>query len=213
MSKRHSAKYKIDRAMGENLWGRSKSPVNKRSYGPGQHGQRRKQKVSDFGLQLKAKQKLKGYYGNITEKQFAKTYEEAARKKGNTSESLIGLLEARLDAVVYRAKFVPTVWAARQFVNHGHVTVNGKKVNIASYSVKVGDIVEVKEKSRAMALVLEAQQSSERDVPDYLEIGDRGFSVRFVRVPELADVPFPVKMEPNLVVEYYSSYGRLSSPS
>ncbi|WP_298127397.1 30S ribosomal protein S4 [Brevundimonas sp.] len=205
MSKRHSAKYKIDRAMGENLWGRSKSPVNKRSYGPGQHGQRRKQKVSDFGLQLKAKQKLKGYYGNITEKQFAKTYEEAARKKGNTSESLIGLLEARLDAVVYRAKFVPTVWAARQFVNHGHVTVNGKKVNIASYSVKVGDIVEVKEKSRAMALVLEAQQSSERDVPDYLEIGDRGFSVRFVRVPELADVPFPVKMEPNLVVEYYSS--------
>ena len=191
--------------MGENLWGRPKSPVNKRAYGPGQHGQRRKSKVSDFGLQLKAKQKLKGYYGNITEKQFAKTYEEAARKKGNTSESLIGLLEARLDAVVYRAKFVPTVWAARQFVNHGHVTVNGKKVNIASYSVKVGDIVEVKEKSRAMALVLEAQQSSERDVPDYLEIGDRGFSVRFVRVPELADVPFPVKMEPNLVVEYYSS--------
>ena len=205
MSKRHSAKYKIDRAMGENLWGRSKSPVNKRSYGPGQHGQRRKQKVSDFGLQLKAKQKLKGYYGNITEKQFARTYDEAASKKGNTAETLIGLLEQRLDAVVYRGKFVPTVWAARQFVNHGHVTVNGKKVNIASYRVKVGDVVEIKEKSRAMALVLEAQQSGERDVPDYLELGDRGFSVRFVRVPELADVPFPVKMEPNLVVEYYSS--------
>ena len=205
MSKRHSAKYKIDRAMGENLWGRSKSPVNKRSYGPGQHGQRRKSKVSDFGLQLKAKQKLKGYYGNLTEKQFRKTYDEAARRKGNTPENLIGLLEARLDAVVYRAKFVPTVWAARQFVNHGHVTVNGKKVNIASYSLSVGDVVEVKEKSRNMALVLEAQQSSERDVPDYLELGDRGFSVRVARVPELADVPFPVKMEPNLVVEYYSS--------
>jgi len=205
MSKRHSAKYKIDRAMGENLWGRSKSPVNKRQYGPGQHGQRRKSKVSDFGLQLKAKQKLKGYYGNITEKQFARTYDEAASKKGNTAETLIGLLEQRLDAVVYRGKFVPTVWAARQFVNHGHVTVNGKKVNIASYRVKVGDVVEIKEKSRAMALVLEAQQSGERDVPDYLELGDRGFSVRFVRVPELADVPFPVKMEPNLVVEYYSS--------
>ncbi|QQQ19637.1 30S ribosomal protein S4 [Brevundimonas vitis] len=205
MSKRHSAKYKIDRAMGENLWGRSKSPVNKRQYGPGQHGQRRKSKVSDFGLQLKAKQKLKGYYGNITEKQFARTYDEAARKKGNTAEALIGLLEQRLDAVVYRGKFVPTVWAARQFVNHGHVTVNGKKVNIASYRVKVGDVVEIKEKSRSMALVLEAQQSGERDVPDYLELGDRGFSVRFVRVPELADVPFPVKMEPNLVVEYYSS--------
>lgn len=205
MSKRHSAKYKIDRAMGENLWGRSKSPVNKRSYGPGQHGQRRKNKVSDFGIQLKAKQKLKGYYGNLTEKQFRKTYDEAARRKGNTAESLIGLLEARLDAVVYRAKFVPTVWAARQFVNHGHVTVNGKKVNIASYRVKADDVVVVKEKSRNMALVLEAQQSSERDVPDYLEVGDRGFSVRFVRAPELADVPFPVKMEPNLVVEYYAS--------
>ncbi|WP_339915765.1 30S ribosomal protein S4 [uncultured Brevundimonas sp.] len=205
MSKRHSAKYKIDRAMGENLWGRAKSPVNKRSYGPGQHGQRRKQKVSDFGLQLKAKQKLKGYYANLTEKQFRKTYDEAARRKGNTAETLIGLLEARLDATVYRAKFVPTPWAARQFVNHGHVTVNGKKVNIASYSLKIGDVVEVKEKSRNMALVLEAQQSSERDVPDYIELGDRGFSARVVRVPELADVPFAVKMEPNLVVEYYSS--------
>ena len=146
MSKRHSAKYKIDRAMGENLWGRAKSPVNKRSYGPGQHGQRRKSKVSDFGLQLKAKQKLKGYYGNITEKQFAKTYDEAARRKGNTSENLIGLLESRLDAVVYRAKFVPTVWAARQFVSHGHVLVNGKKVDIASYRVKPEDVVTVKEK-------------------------------------------------------------------
>ena len=205
MSKRHSAKYKLDRVMGENLWGRSKSPVNKRSYGPGQHGQRRKSKVSDFGLQLKAKQKLKGYYGNITEKQFAKTYDEAARRKGNTSENLIGLLESRLDAIVYRGKFVPTVWAARQFVSHGHVTVDGKKVDIASYRVKPGQVIEVKEKSRNMALVLEAQQSSERDVPDYLELGDRGFSVRYVRVPELADVPFPVKMEPNLVVEYYSS--------
>ena len=189
MSKRHSAKYKIDRAMGENLWGRSKSPVNKRSYGPGQHGQRRKSKVSDFGLQLKAKQKLKGYYGNITEKQFAKTYAEAARRKGNTSEILIGLLEARLDAVVYRAKFVPTPWAARQFVNHGHILVNGKKVDIASYRVKADDVISVKEKSRNMALVLEAQQSSERDVPDYLELADRSFSVRFVRAPELADVP------------------------
>ena len=205
MSKRHSAKYKIDRAMGENLWGRAKSPVNKRSYGPGQHGQRRKSKVSDFGLQLKAKQKLKGYYGNITEKQFAKTYDEATRRKGNTSENLIGLLESRLDAVVYRAKFVPTVWAARQIDNHGHVLVNGKKVDIASYRVKPDDVVTVKEKSRSMALVIEAQTSSERDVPDYLELSDRSFSARYVRVPELSDVPYAVKMEPNLVVEYYAS--------
>ena len=149
MSKRHSAKYKIDRRMGENLWGRPKSPVNQRQYGPGQHGQRRKSKVSDFGLQLKAKQKLKGYYGNLTEKQFRRTYDEAARRKGNTSEILIGLLESRLDAVVYRAKFVPTPFAARQVVNHGHVQVNGKRVNIASYRVKPGDVVSIREKSRS----------------------------------------------------------------
>ena len=205
MSKRHSAKYKIDRRMGENLWGRPKSPVNQRSYGPGQHGQRRKSKVSDFGVQLRAKQKLKGYYGNITEKQFVRIYEDAAGRKGNTSENLIALLETRLDALVYRAKFVPTVWAARQFVNHGHVLVNGKRVNIASYRVKPDDVVEVRERSRNMALVLEALQSPERDVPDYLELDAKAMRVRLVRLPESAEVPYPVKMEPNLVIEYYSS--------
>lgn len=205
MSKRHSAKYKIDRRMGENIWGRPKSPINSRAYGPGQHGQRRKSKVSDFGLQLRAKQKLKGYYGNLTEKQFSRTYEEAARRKGNTSENLIGLLEARLDAVVYRAKFVPTVFAARQFVNHGHVLVNGKRVNIASYRVKVGDVVTVRERSRNMALVLEALQSSERDTPDYIELDPKAMTAKFVRVPEFSEVPYPVKMEPNLVIEFYAS--------
>jgi small subunit ribosomal protein S4 len=205
MSKRHSAKYKLDRVMGENLWGRPKSPVNKRSYGPGQHGQRRKSKISDFGIQLRAKQKLKGYYGNITEKQFFGLFEEADRRKGNTSENLIGLLESRLDAVVYRAKFVPTVFAARQFVNHCHVMVNGKTVNIPSYRVKVGDVITVREKSRNMALVLEALQSQERDTPEYLELDAKGMSVKFIRLPELAEVPYPVKMEPNLIVEYYSS--------
>lgn len=205
MSKRHSAKYKIDRRMGENIWGRPKSPINQRAYGPGQHGQRRKQKTSDFGLQLRAKQKLKGYYGNLTEKQFSRTYAEAARRKGNTAETLIGLLEARLDAVVYRAKFVPTVFAARQFVNHGHVTVNGKRVNIASYRVKVGDVVQVPERSRNMALVLEALQSAERDTPDYIEVDAKAMSARFIRTPELSEVPYPVKMEPNLVVEFYAS--------
>jgi small subunit ribosomal protein S4 len=205
MSKRQSAKYKIDRRMGENIWGRPKSPVNQRSYGPGQHGQRRKSKVSDFGLQLRAKQKLKGYYGNLTEKQFARTYEEAARRKGNTAETLVGLLESRLDAVVYRAKFVPTVFAARQFVNHGHVLVNGKRVNIASYRVKPGDLVSVRERSRNMALVLEAIQSSERDVPDYIEVDGKGLAAKFIRLPELSEVPYPVKMEPNLIVEFYAS--------
>jgi len=205
MSKRHSAKYKLDRRMGENIWGRPKSPINSRSYGPGQHGQRRKQKISDFGLQLRAKQKLKGYYGNLTEKQFSRTYQEAARRKGNTSEILVGLLESRLDAVVYRAKFVPTVFASRQFVNHGHVLVNGKRVNIASYRVKPGDVISVRERSRNMALVLEAMQLAERDVPDYVQVDPRSMSATFVRRPELAEVPYPVKMEPNLVVEFYAS--------
>ncbi len=205
MSKRHSAKYKLDRRMGENIWGRPKSPINKRQYGPGQHGQRRKSKVSDFGLQLRAKQKLKGYYGNLTEKQFRKTYDEAARRKGNTSENLISLLEARLDAIVYRAKFVPTPFAARQFVNHGHVLVNGKRVNIASYRCSAGDVIQVRERSRNMALVLEALQSAERETPDYLELDAKHQSVKFIRAPELAEVPYPVKMEPNLVVEFYAS--------
>jgi small subunit ribosomal protein S4 len=205
MSKRHSAKYKLDRRMGENIWGRPKSPINQRSYGPGQHGQRRKNKVSDFGLQLRAKQKLKGYYGNLTEKQFSRTYEEAARRKGSSSENLIGLLESRLDAIVYRAKFVPTVFAARQFVNHGHVQVNGKRVNIASYRVKIGDIVSVRVRSRNMALVLEALQLAERDVPDYIEVDPKAMTAKYIRVPDLAEVPYPVKMEPNLVVEFYAS--------
>jgi small subunit ribosomal protein S4 len=205
MSKRQSAKYKLDRRMGENIWGRPKSPINQRQYGPGQHGQRRKSKVSDFGLQLRAKQKLKGYYGNLTEKQFRRTYDEAARRKGNTSENLIALLESRLDAIVYRAKFVPTPFAARQFVNHGHVLVNGKRVNIASYRCRAGDVVEVRERSRNMALVLEALQSAERETPDYLTVDAKHMQATFVRAPELAEVPYPVKMEPNLVVEFYAS--------
>ena len=204
MSKRHSAKYKLDRRMGENIWGRPKSPINSRAYGPGQHGQRRKQKVSDFGLQLRAKQKLKGYYGNLTEKQFSKIYDEAARRKGNTSENLIGLLESRLDAVVYRAKFVPTPFAARQFVNHGHVLVNGKRVNIASYRVKEGDVVALRDKARQMALVLEAIGSPERDIPEYLSVDHNKLTAEFVRAPALGDVPYPVMMEPNLVIEFYS---------
>ena len=204
MTKRTSAKYKIDRRMGENIWGRAKSPVNRREYGPGQHGQRRKAKMSDFGLQLRAKQKLKGYYGDLTEKQFRRIFSEAERLRGDTGEQLIGLLERRLDAVVYRAKFVATIFAARQFVNHGHVLVNGRKVNIASYRVKEGDVIEVREKSRQMAAILEAIQSPERDVPDYLDVDHNKLTATFVRMPGLSDVPYPVIMEPNLVIEYYA---------
>ena len=204
MTKRTSAKYKIDRRMGENIWGRAKSPLNKREYGPGQHGQRRKNKLSDFGTQLRAKQKLKGYYGDLTEKQFRRIYAEAERVKGDTGENLVGLLERRLDAIVYRAKFVPTIFAARQFVNHGHVEVNGQRVNIASYRVKEGDVVAIRDKSRQLALVLEAAQSGERDVPDYLEVDHGKMTATFVRTPALGDVPYPVVMEPNLVVEFYA---------
>ena len=204
MSKRHSVKHKLDRRMGENIWGRPKSPANRREYGPGQHGQRRKGKLSDFGVQLRAKQKLKGYYGNISEKQFHKIYVEASRLKGDTSENLIGLLERRLDAIVYRAKFVPTVFAARQFVNHGHVKVNGRRVNITSYRCKPGDVIEVREKSRQLATVIEATQLAERDVPDYVTADHSKMTATFNRVPTLADVPYPVQMEPNLVIEFYS---------
>jgi small subunit ribosomal protein S4 len=204
MTKRAESKYKINRRLGVNLWGRAKSPINKRDYGPGQHGQRRKQKPTDFGVQLMAKQKLKGYYGNIGEKQFRKYYEEAVRRKGDTSENLIDLLERRLDCVVYRMKFAVTPFAARQFVNHGHVTVNGRRVNISSYLVRDGDQIEVKEKSKQLVAVLDAAQSGERDVPEYIEVDHRAMRGRFLRAPKLSDVPYPVQMEPNLVVELYS---------
>jgi small subunit ribosomal protein S4 len=204
MTKRAEAKYKLDRRMGQNIWGRPKSPVNRREYGPGQHGQRRKGKMSDFGTQLKAKQKLKGYYGNISEKQFRKYYAEAIRMKGDSGDNLIGLLERRLDAVVYRAKFVATPFAARQFVNHGHVRVNGRRVNIPSYLVKPGDVVEVKEASKQLVVVLEASQLAERDVPEYYEVDHGKMVAKLVRIPLPAEVPYPVLMEPNLVIEFYS---------
>ena len=203
MTKRLKSKYKINRRLGENLWGRPKSPVNRREYAPGQHGQRRR-KPSDFGVQLSAKQKLKGYYGNVSEKQMRRIYEKAMNRRGDTSENLIELLERRLDAVVYRMKFVPTVFASRQFVNHGHVLVNGKKVNIPSYQVKDGDVIEVKEKSTAIPMVIEATNSSERDVPEYITVDHKSMRGQYVRAPKFEDVPYPVQMEPNLVIEYYS---------
>src|SRR6476620_11801782 len=204
MTKRAQAKYKIDRRLGQNIWGRPKSPVNRREYGPGQHGQRRKGKMSDFGTQLRAKQKLKGYYGNISEKQFRKYYQEAIRMKGDSGDNLVALLERRLDAVVYRAKFAPTPFAARQFVNHGHVKVNGRRVNIASYQVRPGDLIEVKDKSKQMELAVVATQLAERDVPDYIEADHAKMTARMTRVPGLGEVPYPVQMEPNLVIEFYS---------
>ena len=204
MTKRQEAKHKIDRRMGQNVWGRPKSPVNRREYGPGQHGQRRKGKLSDYGVPLRAKQKLRGYYGNITERQCRGLDEEAIRMRGDSGAHLIGLLERRLDAVVYRAKLVPTVFAARQFVSHGHVKVNGRRVTIPSYRLKVGDSIEVKDKSKQLALVLEATALAERDVPDYLEVNHTKMTAKLARIPHLSEVPYPVQMEPHLVVEFYS---------
>ena len=203
MTKRNESKYKINRRLGVNLWGRPKSPINVRDYRPGQHGQRRR-KLSDFGTQLAAKQMLKGYYGNIGERQFRRYYAEAARRPGDTSEHLIALLERRLDAVVYRMKFVPTIFSARQFVNHKHIKVNGRRVNIPSYLVEEGDVIEVVESARQMGLVLEAIESSERDVPDYIEVDHKSLTGKFVRTPKFSDVPYPVQMQPHLVVEFYS---------
>jgi small subunit ribosomal protein S4 len=204
MTKRHEAKYKIDRRMGQNVWGRPKSPINHREYGPGQHGQRRKGKLSDYGVQLRAKQKLRGYYGNVSERQFRSIYAEARRLKGDTGAHMIGLLERRLDALVYRAKFVPTVFAARQFVSHGHISVNGRRVTIPSYRLKLNDVVEVREKAKQLALVLEATGLAERDVPDYIEVDHGKLTAKLTRIPTITEVPYPVQMEPHLVVEYYS---------
>ncbi len=190
MTKRHEAKYKIDRRMRQNVWGRPKSPVNRREYGPGQHGQRRKGKLSDYGVQLRAKQKLRGYYGNISERQFRGIYAEAIRMRGDSGAHMIGLLESRLDAIVYRAKFVPTVFAARQFVSHGHVKVN--------------DLLELKEPSKQLAVVLEAVGLAERDVPDYIEVDHSKMTAKLTRIPQLGEVPYAVQMEPHLVVEFYS---------
>ena len=204
MTKRHAAKYKIDRRLGQNIWGRPKSPVNRREYGPGQHGQRRKGKLSDYGVQLRAKQKLKGYYGDISEKQFRGIYQEAIRLRGDSGAHLIGLLERRLDAFIYRSKFVPTIFAARQFVNHGHIKVNGRRVTVPSFKVKVGDVVEVKEKSRQLPLVMEATGLAERDVPEYIEVDHSKMTAKMTRIPTITEVPYPVVMEPHLVVEFYS---------
>lgn len=203
MTKRIAAKYKIDRRLGLNLWGRVKSPFNRRTTKPGQHGQARS-KISDYGVQLRAKQKLKGYYGNIGEKQFRGIYDEAVRRKGDTSENMIGLLERRLDAAIYRLKFVATVFAARQMINHGHVNVNGKRVDIASYRLKDGDEISLRSSMKDHTLVATAAQSNERDVPEYFEVDHKNMKGKLLRTPQLSDVPYPVQMEPHLVVEFYS---------
>ena len=204
MTKRLNSKHKVDRRLKVNLWGRPKSPFNTRAYGPGQHGQTRTSKPSDYGIQLQAKQKLKAYYGNINERQFRNIYRKALSKRGDTTENLIALLESRLDTVIYRGKFAPTVFAARQLINHGHIRVNKKKVNISSYLVKETDIIEVREKSKKLNIIDGSIQSKERDVPEYIQLDNKLKSVKLVRVPKFAEVPYPVIMEPSLVIEYYS---------
>ena len=204
MTKRLNSKHKVDRRLKVNLWGRPKSPFNTRAYGPGQHGQTRQGKPSDYGIQLQAKQKLKAYYGNINERQFRNIYKKASMLRGDTSENLIGLLERRLDAVIYRAKFSTTIFSARQLINHGHVKVNGKKVNISSYSVKEEDTIEIKDKSKQLAIIDIALANKERETPEYIQMDEKNKKVKFVRIPKFEEVPYPIVMEPNLVIEYYS---------
>jgi len=204
MTKRLNSKHKVDRRLKVNLWGRPKSPFNKRGYPPGQHGQRKSSKPSDYGVQLNAKQKLKSYYGNMNERQFRNVYKKAMMKKGNTAENLIGLLERRLDAIIYRAKLVTTIFSARQLISHGHVKVNNKKVNISSYLVKEEDTIEIRDKSKQLAFIDVALASKEREVPEYLQVDEKNKKIKFVRVPKFEEVPYPVIMEPNLVIEYYS---------
>ncbi len=204
MTKRLNSKHKVDRRLKVNLWGRPKSPFNTRAYPPGQHGQTKSSKPSDYGIQLQAKQKLKCYYGNMNERQFRNMYKKAIMKKGDTAENLIGLLERRLDAVIYRSKLSNTIFSSRQLINHGHVRVNGKKVNISSYQVKEEDSIEIREKSKQLALIDIALANKEREVPEYLQLDEKNKKVKFVRIPKFQEVPYPVVMEPNLVVEYYS---------
>ena len=204
MTKRINAKHKVDRRLKVNLWGRPKSPFNTRNYPPGQHGQNRKGKPTDYGIQLNAKQKLKSYYGNINERQFRNVYRKALKKKGDTTENLVGLLETRLDTVIYRAKFAPTVFSARQLINHGHFKVNKKKVNISSYIVKENDLIEVKDKSKTLTIIEGCLSSKERDVPEYIQHDSKNKTAKLVRVPKFADIPYPTLMEPKLVIEYYS---------
>ena len=204
MTKRLASKHKVDRRLKVNLWGRPKSPFNSRNYKPGQHGKTARGKNSDYGIQLQAKQKLKFYYGNMNEKQFRNVYRKALQKRGNTTENFIGLLDRRLDTVIYRAKFSITVFAARQFINHGHVKINGKKVNIPSYLVTEKDSIEIKDKSKELVMVAGALVSKERDIPDYIQMDEKNKIAKLLRVPKFSEVPYPSIMEPNLVVEYYS---------
>ena len=204
MTKRLNSKHKVDRRLKVNLWGRPKSPFNSRAYPPGQHGQSRSSKPSDFGIQLHAKQKLKSYYGNMNERQFRNMYKKAIMKRGDTAENLICLLERRLDAVIYRSKLSNTIFSSRQLINHGHVRVNGKKVNISSYQVKEEDSIEIRDKSKQLALIDIALANKEREVPEYLQLDEKNKKVKFVRIPKFEEVPYPVVMEPNLVLEYYS---------
>jgi len=204
MTKRHESKHKVDRRLRVNLWGRPKSPFNSRNYPPGQHGKAKRGKPSDYGTQLEAKQKMKFYYGNMNERQFRNIYRKAIQKKGNTSENLVSFLESRLDTVIYRAKFAPTVFSARQLINHGHIKVNGKKVNIPSYKVKEEDSIEIKDKSKDIANIIGSLASKEREVPEYIQLDEKNKKAKFIRIPKFSEVPYPTIMEPNLVIEYYS---------
>jgi len=187
---------KGDRCFGE------KCAFERRPYAPGQHGQRRGGKVSDYRLQLREKQKVKRIYG-VLEKQFRRYYERAERLKGITGTNLLILLESRLDNVVYRMGFAASRIQARQLVRHNHMTVNGKKANIPSFQVKVGDVVEVKESSRKAPPILEAMETVvRRGIPNWMEVEKESFRGTLKALPNREDLTMPIQEQ--LIVELYS---------
>ncbi|MDD2840283.1 MAG: 30S ribosomal protein S4 [Rickettsiales bacterium] len=202
MTKRINAKKKISRSLGVNLWGRANDTFVKRNYRPGQHGTAPK-RDTNHSIHLRAKQKVRKYY-DIKESQFRTIFDNAKRLKGNTEEIFAGLLESRLASIVYRANFAPTVYAARQLVNHKHILVNGKPINIASYQVKVGDVISLSEGAKKITLINEALEHMERDIPTYLELNANEKTVKFLNKPAFSDIPYPFDAEFNMIVEFYS---------
>ena len=205
MAKINTPRGKLVRKFGENIFGNPKYDrlLNRKPYGPGQHAQTRRGKISNYGTQLQEKQKIKFMYG-LLEKQFRITFKKAEKLKGETGTNMLQLLESRLDTVIYRAKFAPTVFAARQMINHGHIKVNKKRVNISSYVVKSSDLIEIRDKSKKLTVIDGSLQSKERDVPEYIQLDNKNKTAKLVRIPKFSEVPYPVIMEPNLVIEYYS---------
>ena len=200
MARYTGPKSRIARKFGEPIFGPDKAQA-RRNYAPGQHGNSRKRKTSEYGTQLREKQKAKYTYG-VLEKQFSNLFEKAQSKKGITGEILLQLLEARLDNVVYRLGMAPTRAAARQLVSHKHITVDGKVVNIPSYSLKQGQVVAVRERDKSMLVINESLNGFNHSKYPWLEWNEANMAGTYLHTPERADIPENIKEQ--LIVELYS---------